>query len=79
LKEGELQQHVKVMTKVFETLSVIEDTITEEDRVVHLLARLPEAYDMIVMALESSPNVFVMETVIERLLHEERKMKRRRW
>ena len=65
------------MTEVFETLSVIGDPITEEDRVVHLLASLPEAYDMIVTALESSPNVPVMETVIERLYHEERKMKER--
>ena len=72
LKEGELvQQHVKVMTEVFETLSVIGDPITEEERVVHLLASLPEAYEMIVMALESSPNMPVMETVTERLLHEE--------
>ena len=72
LKEGELvQQHVKVMTEVFETLSVIGDPITEEDCVVHLLASLPEAHDMIVTALESSPNVPVMETVIKRLLHNE--------
>ena len=78
MKEGEsVQQHVKVMTEVFETLSVIGDPIIEEDRVVHLLASLPEAYDMIVAALESSPNVPVMETVIERLLHEEQKMKER--
>ncbi len=78
LKEGELvQQHVKVMTEVFETLSVIGDPITEEDHVVHLLASLPEAYDMIVTALKSSSNVPIMETVIERLLHEERKMKER--
>ena len=72
LKEGEsVQQHVKVMTEVFETLSVIGDSITEEDHVVHLLASLPEAYDMIMTAHESSPNVPVMETVIERLYHEE--------
>ncbi len=78
LKEGEsVQQHVKVMTEVCETLSVIGDPITEEDRVVHLLASLLEAYDMIVTALESSSNVPIMETVIERLLHEERKMKER--
>ena len=33
LKEGEpVQQHVTVMTKVFETLSVIGDPITGEDR-----------------------------------------------
>jgi len=78
LKDGEsVQQHVKALTEVFDTLSVIGDPITEEDRVVHLLASLPEAYDMIVTALESSSNVPVMETVIERLLHEERKMKER--
>ena len=77
MKEGESVQHVKVMTEVFETLSVIGDPITEEDRVVYLLASLPQAYDMIVTALESSPNVPVMETVIERLYHEERKMKER--
>ncbi len=72
LKEGEsVQQHIKVMTEVFETLSVIGDPITEEDCVVHLLASLLEAYDMIVTALESSSNVPIMETVIERLLHEE--------
>ena len=65
------------MTEVFETLSVIGDPITEEDRVVPLLASLPETYDMIVTVLESSPNVPVMETVIKRLLHEERKMKER--
>ena len=58
LKEGEsVQEHVKVMTEVFETLSVIGDPITEEDRVIHLLASLPETYDMIVTALESSPNM----------------------
>ena len=60
LKEGEsVQQHVKVITEIFETLSVIGEPITEEDRVVHLLASLPEEYDMIVTMLESSPNVHV--------------------
>ena len=39
---------MKAMTKVFETLSVIGDPITDEDHVVHLLASLPESYEMIV-------------------------------
>ena len=65
-EEESVQQHVKVMTEVFETLSVIGDPTTEEDRVVHFVASLPEVHDMIVTVLESSPNVPVMETVIER-------------
>ena len=41
LKEGEsVQTHVKVMTELFEGLSVIGDPVGEEDRVVHLLASL---------------------------------------
>ena len=53
LKEGQsVQQHVKVMTEVFGTLSVIGDPITEEDCVVHLLASLPEAYGMIVTQVQ---------------------------
>ena len=41
LKEWEsVQQHIKKMTAIFDELSVINDPITEEDRVVHLLASL---------------------------------------
>ena len=37
LKEGEsVQTHIKVMTELFEGLSVIGDPVKEEDRVVHL-------------------------------------------
>ena len=48
----------------FKTLSVIGDPISTEDRVVHLLASLPQSYEMIVTALEASPNVPV-ETVLQ--------------
>ena len=47
---------MKAMTEVFETLSVSGD-ITDEDHVVHLLASLPESYEMIVTALEASSNM----------------------
>ena len=78
LKEGEpVQEHVRAMTEVFEALSVVGDPLEEEDRVVYLLASLPDSFSMLVTALEASPEVPAMELVTERLLHEERKMKER--
>ena len=78
LKDGEsVQNHVKVMTEIFDGLSVIGDPVEEEDRVVHLLASLPESFDMLVTALEANIDVPKMDVVTERLLHEERKMKGR--
>jgi hypothetical protein len=78
LKEGDcVQEHVKAMTEVFDALSVVGDPIKEEDRVVFLLASLPESYDMLVTALEANAEVPQMEVVTERLLHEERKLKDR--
>ena len=70
-----VQQHIKSMTEIFEELSVIGDPIEEEDHVVHLLASLPESFDMLVTALEASAEVPKLETVTGHLLHEERKLK----
>ena len=77
LKEGaSVNEHVKTMTEVFEELAVIGDPVPEEDRVVHLLASLPESFDMLVTALKAqSDNVPKWELVTERLLHEEIKRK----
>ena len=77
LKEGgSVNEHIKTMTKIFEELAVIGDPVSEEDRVVHLLASLPESYDVLVTALEAqSENVPMWELVTERLLHEETKLK----
>ena len=76
LKEGDsVQEHIRIMTEIFEELPVIGDPVKEEDRVVHLLASLPESYNMLVTALEASSDVPHMEVVTERLLHEERKQK----
>lgn len=78
LQEGDsVQKHIKTMTEVFDALSVIGDPMEEEDRVIHLLAGLPESYSMLVTALEANSDVPTLETVTERLLHEERKMKDR--
>ena len=70
-----MQEHIRKMTKVFEELAVVGDPVEEEDRVVHLLASLPESYGVLVTALEASAEVPRMEVVTERLLHEERKQK----
>ena len=79
LKEGDsMKEHIKQMTEMFGELAVIADAVSEEDKVVHLLASLPDAYDVLVTALESgSDNVPPLETVTERLLREEEKFKGR--
>jgi len=69
LKDGEpVQAHIKAMTEIFDGLSIVEDPVTEENRVVHLLASLPDSYGMLVTAFETSPQVPTMEVVTEILL-----------
>ena len=76
LKESEsLQNHIKSMIEIFEALAVVGYVVEEEDRVVHLLASLPESFRMLVTALEANPEVPKLEVVTERLLHEEKKLK----
>ena len=78
LKDGEsVQKHIKAMTEIFDNLSVIGDPVEEEDRVVHLLASLPESFGMLVTALEANTDVPKMDIVTECLLHEERKINSR--
>ena len=75
--EGSMQDHIKAMTEVFDDLSVIDQPVKEEDRVVYLLASLPDSYNVLVTALEASEEVPKMAVVTERLLHEEKKMQLR--
>ena len=67
-----MQKHVKMLTEIFDELSIIGGPLDEENQVVHLLASLP---DMLVTALEASPEVPKLETVTARLLHEEAKQR----
>ena len=47
-----------MMSEVFEELAVIGNAISEEDRVIHLLASLPDSCNVLVTALEAqSENV----------------------
>ena len=76
LNEGDsMENHIKQMTEIFNSLAVIGEVIKEEDRVVHLLASLPDSYDMLVTAFQTNSTVPAMELVIERLVHEEQKIK----
>ena len=70
LKGGDsAQEHIKAMTELFDSLSVAGETVSEEDRVVYLLASLP------VTALETNEDVPKLEVVTERILQQERKSK----
>ena len=74
---GSVQQHIREMTETFNELSVMGVAMDDEDRVVQLLASLPESYSTIVTALEANEKVPSLEVVTERLLHEERKLSER--
>ena len=77
LKEGDLvQEHIKAMTEIFNEVAIIGEEISEEDRVVYLLASLPKSLNALVTALEANAEVPRMEIVTERLLNKERKPKR---
>ena len=69
-----LQEHLKTYSETFDELAICGDVISEEDRVISLLASLPDEYGTLVTALEALEKVSSWETVTERLLHEERKI-----
>ena len=54
---GSVQEHIKAVTEIFESLSVVRDPVSDEDHVVYLLASLPNTYNMLVTALEVNQDV----------------------
>ena len=64
---GSVQDHIKSMTEIFDELSAIDQPVKEEDRVVYLLASLPECYNVLVTALEANPEVPALAVVTKRL------------
>lgn len=71
---GSVTHHLKSMAVIFNELSIIGDPIKEEDRVVHILANLPDSFSMLVKALQANADVPHVEVVTERLLHEETRL-----
>ena len=55
----------------------MEASLSEEDQVIYLLVRLPDSFGMLVTALEANATVLIMDVVTEKLLHEERKRKKK--
>ena len=71
LKDGDsAHDHIKVMTELFDALTVAGETVSEVDRVVYLLASLPDTYNVLVTALEANEDVPRLEVVTERILHQ---------
>ena len=58
--------HLKSMTEICNKLSAIGEPVNEEDRVVYLLASLPESYNVLVTALEANTAVPALAVVTER-------------
>ena len=50
---GSMREHIKKITEIFDELAVIAEPISKEDKVVYLLAGLPDSYDVLVTTLES--------------------------
>ena len=60
LLDGEsVLEHVQKITELFNALAAVGDPLSDEDRVVHLLASLPESFSVLVTALEVRPEVAV--------------------
>ena len=76
-EEGSVRDHIKSLTEVYDELSAIGEPIKEEDRVVYILASLPERYNVLVTALEANSDIPSLSVVTERLLHEETKLRDR--
>ena len=74
LNAGEsFQQHLKVFVETCDELAVVGDPLQDANKVIYLLASLPESFDTIVTAMEAQDKVPEWDNVIEKLLHEEKK------
>ncbi len=73
---GSVQDHVRQMTELFSGFADVDSPLTDEDKVIYLLASLPESYGVLVTKLESLPEVPKLAIVTERLLHQKRKLTR---
>ena len=72
---GSMSEYIKKMIEIFDELAVVAEAVAEEDKVICLLAGLPDSYDVLAVTTLESASVTVptMEIVIERLLREEQK------
>ena len=72
-----VQGHIKAMRELFNELAIVGDVIQDEDHVIYLLASLPDSFSTLVTALEANEEVSKTEIITERILHEERRKKKK--
>ena len=61
-----MREYIKRITEIFDELAVVAEAVTEENKVVYLLAGLPESYDVLVTTLESETDtVPALESMTE--------------
>ena len=69
-----LKVHLKTLTEIFDSLAVVGSPLEEEDKVITTLASLPDKFSTVVTALETLDKVPSLQSVTEKLLHEEVKL-----
>ena len=62
-----MQLHLKKFTELFDELAVVGDAVEEEDRVINVLASLPDSFSTLVTALEAMDNVPQSDFFIRRV------------
>ena len=72
---GSLRVHLKSLIELFGELAVVGDAIGDEDKVINLLASLPDEYSTLVTALEALDQVPSWDVVTEKLMHMQDKVK----
>ncbi len=69
---GSVNEHLKVLQEIFDSLAVLEDPVTENKHVMFILASLRESFQMMVTALAASTeDVHSLADMKERLRSEE--------
>jgi len=70
LNENEdMNNHIKNMTEIFDKLSVMGESLQEEDKVIHILSSLPKSFNVLVTAIVAQEKVPKLEFIYERLKH----------
>ena len=68
LTDNDVNRHIREMTELFQSLSLLDCKVDDEEKVCLLLSSLPEKYDTLVTALGAAEKAPTFEQVTERLL-----------
>lgn len=53
----QLQDHIKLITELFNELVIVDDNMDKENQAVYLLASLPDSFNPLVTALEANKDI----------------------